>query len=270
MRREQKQIRSPFLSVGMVALVLGLLTLTIQADEKQAAPAKKAEPPAVAVKSQPVFYPALTEREKLIDSMLKRDTQANFPKVHLAETMVYFSHLHNIPVLLQDKYLEEAGVTREEIIDVNFKDQSLQNVLDYILEPLDLTYVVDKEMVLITTKERAAQMFKTRVYPVGDLCRTSLDGYSALEMVIRNARIGAWKPQTINQLPPGYGTTGKDPWVDTFQSKGGTISVHEPSKSLVISQTYHAHEAIVKLLQDLRQAQAAQKNSADRSADRSF
>ncbi|HAH44282.1 hypothetical protein [Gimesia sp.] len=270
MRREQKQMHFPFASVGMMALVLGFLTLSIQAEEKNATPDKIAEPPKVAVKSQPDFYPALTKREELIDSMLKRDTDANFPKVPLYETIVYFSELHTIPILLQDKYLEEVGVTREEMIDVNFKDQSLQNVLDYILEPLDLTYVVDKEMVLVTTKERAARMFKTRVYPVGDLCRSSPDGYSALEMVIRNARIGEWKPQTINQLPPGYGTTGKDPWVDTFQSKGGTISVHEPSKSLVISQTYHAHEAILKLLQDLRLAQAAQKNSADRSADRSF
>lgn len=265
MHREQKQIRSPFLFVGMVALVLGFLTLTIQADEKQAAPAKKAELPKVAVKSQPVFYPALTEREKLIDSMLKRDTDANFPKVPLYETIVYFSELHNIPILLQDKYLEEVGVTREEMIDVNFKDQSLQNVLDYILEPLDLTYVVDKEMVLVTTKERAARMFKTRVYPVEDLCRSSPDGYSALEMVIRNARIGDWKPRGMDKLTPIYGSTGTESWVDTFQFKGGTITVHEPSKSLVISQTYHAHEAIVKLLQDLRNAQAAQQNSADRS-----
>lgn len=258
MNRNQNHSRSCLPSLGMGALLLGALTLAIQAEEIAAVPDKKAESPKVAMKAQPVFYPVLTKREELIDSMLKRDTHANFPKVPLYETMQYFTDLTNVPILLQDKYLDEVGVTREEMIDVNFTDQSLQNELDYILDPLDLTYVVDKEMVLITTKERAARMFKTRVYPVGDLCSSSPDGYTALELVIRNARLGEWKPSGIDQLAPIYGSSGQDAQVYNFQFKGGTISIHEPSKSLVISQTYHAHEAIVKLLQDLRKAQAAQ------------
>ncbi|HAH44281.1 MAG TPA: hypothetical protein DCM07_05380, partial [Planctomycetaceae bacterium] len=36
---------------------------------------------------------------------------------------------------------------------------------------------------------------------------------------------------------------------------GGTMSVVQQSHSLVISQTYHAHNAIVELLTQLRQAQ---------------
>ncbi|WP_417386620.1 hypothetical protein [Gimesia sp.] len=267
MNRFQKQLRSPLMSVGLGALLCGVFTLAIQAEEKKATPEKKAEqkvePPLVTVKAQPVFYPVLTKREELIDSMLKRNTHANFPKVPLYETMVYFSDLHNIPIMLQDKYLEEVGITREELIDVKFTDQSLQNVLEYILEPLDLTFVVDKEMVLITTKERAARTFMTRVYPVGDLCQSGPDDYSALEMVIRNARIGEWKPEGMDKLTPVYGSSGSESWVDTFQFKGGTISVHEPSKSLVISQTWHAHEAIIKLLQDLRKAQAALQKTVE-------
>lgn len=265
MSRNPKYGRSGILAVGLGTLLIGVLTLAVQAEEKAVVSDKKTKPPARTVQAQPVFYPALTEREKLIDSMLKRDTHANFPKVPLYETMEYFSQLTNIPILLQDKYLEEAGVTREEMIEVKFTNQSLQNELDYILDPLDLTYVVDKEMVLITTKERAARILKTRVYPVGDLCQSSPDGYAALEMVIRNARLGEWKPGGIDQLAPIYGSSGQDARVYNFQFKGGTISIHEPSQSLVISQTYHAHEAIVNLLQDLRQARALQQKSADRS-----
>lgn len=262
MSRNQKDCRSSILAVGLGTLLIGVLTLAVQAEEKTVTPDKKIEPPKVAVKSQPVFYPVLTKREELIDSMLKRDTHANFPKVPLYETMQYFSALTTVPFLLQDNDLEEAGVTREEMIDVKFTDQSLQNELDYILDPLDLTYMVDKEMVLITSKDKASRMFKTRVYPVGDLCGSSPDGYSALELVIRNARIGDWKPRGMDQLTPIYGSSGQGAQVYNFQFKGGTISIYEPSKSLVISQTWHAHEAIVKLLQDLRKAQAAQQNSA--------
>tara|TARA_R110002095_G_scaffold185829_4_gene163049 strand:+ start:3495 stop:4304 length:810 start_codon:yes stop_codon:yes gene_type:complete len=251
-------------TVMMVACLLtaGWLAQPVPAEEKPAA--QDAQPnQAVNAKEQSkkqMFYPALTKREEKLEVALQVDTEANFPEIPLAEAMIYFSHLHNLPIVIQKKDLENYDISVDVPINAKLKDLSLKNALIQILDPIDLTYVVDRDLILITTKDKAANMLKTRVYPVGDLCRShSENDYQVLADAIRNATLGDWKSKTPRVVPGNFGGgAGPQNYVN---EQGGTISEVPESQSLVISQTYHAHQAIVELLTQLRQVRADQQGT---------
>lgn len=260
-----KNRRTTALMVAACLLSAGWLAMPVHAEEKQAA--KEAQPTkgvnAKEKQAKQAFYPALTEREEKLEAALRADTEANFPEIPLDEVMTYFSELHNVPIVIQRKDLEQIDVALDQPIDASLKDISLKNALIQILDPIELTYVVDRDLILITSKEKAAQMLKPRVYPVGDLCRSGPDDYQILAEGIRNSNLGDWKWEELHVAPGGMGGGLGPQRRQVVNQAGGTISEVAESQSLVISQTYHAHNAIVELLTQLRQARAAQLKSPD-------
>ncbi|QDT99490.1 hypothetical protein [Gimesia aquarii] len=255
--------RCKYVLVAVSIVTANWITAQVHAEDK---PATKSDQSSKSVKTKKVrqlFYPALTEREEKLQRALQQETEANFPEIPLKEVTTYFTDLHNVPIKIQSKALENLGISAEEPVDVELSKISLKNALLQILDPLELTFVVDREMILITSKDRASEMMKTRVYPVGDFCSTP-DDYNALEAVIRNARLAEaeWKPSGISGLSPAITTYGSAVKVDAYKYDGGTISMLPQSKSLVISQTYHAQNAIVDLLTQLRQARADQQKTS--------
>ncbi|QDT40571.1 hypothetical protein Pan241w_06280 [Gimesia alba] len=243
-----KNRRTTALMVTACLLSAGWLAMSVHAEEKQAKQA---------------FYPALTEREEKLEAALRADTECEFPEIPLEEVITFFSELHNVPIVIQRTDLKDINLTVDEPIDVKLTDLSLKNALIQILDPIELTYVVDRDLILITSKDKAAQMLKPRVYPVGDLCRSGPDDYQILAEAIRNSNLGDWKWEELPSAPGGFGGgVGPQPR-RVVNHAGGTISEVPESHSLVISQTYHAHNAIVELLTQLRQARAAQLKSPD-------
>ncbi|QDU08957.1 hypothetical protein [Gimesia aquarii] len=252
-----------YLMIVLCLFVMNCLIIQSYADEKQVTKNDQSSKSVKTKKVRQLFYPALTEREETLQNALDSEAEANFPDVPLEEVANYFSEMHKVPIKIQSKALENLGISAEEPVDVELSKISLKNALLQILDPLELTFVVDREMILITSKEYASEMMKTRVYPVGDFCSTP-DDYNALEAVIRNARLAEaeWKPSGISGLSPAITTYGSAVKVDAYKYDGGTISILPQSKSLVISQTYHAQNAIVDLLTQLRQARADQQKTS--------
>ncbi|MCA9005932.1 MAG: hypothetical protein KDA70_11740 [Planctomycetaceae bacterium] len=280
-------------------LVAAGFLITANAEEKQKPKDASAKKPAVnanskssapvvqnkAKASKPVFYPALTDREQTFEVALKSDTDAEFVETPLEDVIGYYIDRHNVPIVIQAKDLENnVGITIEEPVTAEFSGVSLSNALLQILDPLDLTYIVDRGLIQVLSKETANNKYKTRVYPVADLCIIDED-YLVLGTSIQNANLGEWKPSRIStQLSNsqsnqeqkrssgtglfnvqggglggglgggGFGGGGGS-MADFTNVPGGTISVVQQSHALVISQTYHAHNAIVELLTQLRQAQ---------------
>ena len=76
---------------------------------------------------------------------------------------------HLIPIELDVKKLEEAGVNIDTPVTKNLSGITLRSALRLLLNDLELTYVVRDEVLLITTPEEAESQLITKVYPVGDL-----------------------------------------------------------------------------------------------------
>src|SRR6185369_12394382 len=65
--------------------------------------------------------------------------------------------------------LTDEGVALDQPITLKLAGVTLRSVLKLLLEPVQLTYVIEDEVMKITTSAKAGEKLTTRVYPVGDL-----------------------------------------------------------------------------------------------------
>lgn len=107
--------------------------------------------------------------EQRIFEELQKETEANFPDIPLSEVMTYFSELHNITILIDSVALGDDGLTVDEPVNVSLSGIKLKSALNIILKPIGLTYVIEDEVMKITTNAKAEEIYSTRVYPVADL-----------------------------------------------------------------------------------------------------
>lgn len=297
--------KQKFVVATMFCLAAAGFLLVANAEEKQKVKSAQAKKPSVpdvvkdphttllvdVKRTAPLFFPELTTFEKEFQEQLKENVEAEFVDAALSDVMKFYEDSTGANIVIFANDLEEEGLTLDEPVSISLEKVSLKTALELILEPIGLTYVVDRDVVKITTIMKADEMLKTRVYPVGDFGNTPHD-YVALEVAIRNAGLGQWRERMPTAVPFGQpaqagglgggglggagGAGGGFFQVDSGgfgggmgggfgggsgspiyeEGEGGTISVVPQSKSLVISQTYRAHNAIVELLTQLRQARA--------------
>ncbi len=279
----------------LLGLLAGGLLVTAQAEDKQqtkARQAKKPAPPAVAsdlatataltAPTKQIFFPPLTKFEKEFQEKLNETVTAEFVDAALSDVITFYQDSTGINFVIFANDLGQDGLTTDEPVNISVENISLKTALDLVLEPIGLTYVLDRDVVKITTRAKAEEMLKTRVYPVGDLCQAPID-YLMLESVIKNTSVGRWRTLKSEVTPSqqagggfgggggmggGAGGAGGGFFQVSDQNgmnavlgaslyhddEGGTISIVPQSKALVICQTYHAHNAIVELLTQLREA----------------
>jgi hypothetical protein len=116
-----------------------------------------------------IDLPAKSPAEARIRRELESPTTLEFIETPLDEVVTYLQDLHGIAVQLDHKALEDAQVFGDAPVSFSVKDVSLRTSLRLLLRPLDLTYIVEDEVLLITTTEVASQQVINVVYPLGDL-----------------------------------------------------------------------------------------------------
>ena len=119
---------------------------------------------------------------------------------------------------------------------------NLKAALRLLLHELNMTYVVENDVLLLTTNEAAETKLATRIYPVSDI----LDKYRD-----ENGNVYA----DFDSLMDGIKSTVAP---QTWDEVGGPGSIAKitmgTADALVISQTQDVHEQIVNLLGRLREA----------------
>ena len=138
----------------------------------------------------PIVYPApevwksLTERrqkwasvdlmrwnptEDKIRRSLDKPTNVEFLDLALEDCIQYLKEYHGINIWMDKQTLTDEGVALDQPITLKLAGVSLRSVLKLLLEPVQLTYVIETEVMKITTSTKAGEKLSTRVYPVGDL-----------------------------------------------------------------------------------------------------
>ncbi|MCE9557164.1 MAG: VWA domain-containing protein, partial [Planctomycetes bacterium] len=109
--------------------------------------------------------------ERKINEQLKKTTKMEFNETRLDEVIGYLQELHGITISLDKTALEAINITGENLVTLNVQGVSLRSGLRLLLRGLDptLTYSIQDEILMITTKEAAQEHMVTKVYPVGDL-----------------------------------------------------------------------------------------------------
>ncbi len=76
---------------------------------------------------------------------------------------------HNIPIHIDQRGLEDVNVTLETEMTGWLRGVTLRTALKRMLDNFELAYYIDEEVIVITSRDKAAEHLITKVYPVGDL-----------------------------------------------------------------------------------------------------
>jgi len=108
--------------------------------------------------------------EKKIEEALAKPTQVEFIETPLNDVIDFLRDFHKIEIQVDRKAFNDAGLDASTLpVTTNLKGISLRSALNLVLRNLDLTYLVEDEVLLITTPAAAARRLTTKVYRVADL-----------------------------------------------------------------------------------------------------
>ncbi|WP_437185478.1 VWA domain-containing protein [Planctomicrobium sp. SH668] len=114
-----------------------------------------------------------SENEKKIYDVLEQQTSVEFPGTPLKDAISFLATQHNIPIILDTKALEDESVSDDLEINLVISGIKFRNALKLMLEKVagdaELTYIIEDEVMKITTVTKANAEMQTRVYPVADL-----------------------------------------------------------------------------------------------------
>lgn len=157
----------------------------------------------------------------------------NFTDSPLTEVVTFFGDELSVNVVLDHTALSDQGIATDSPVTRQFNGLTARTALRLTLEPLTLTFVIDSEVLRITTKEKAQEILITRTYPVSDLCRTPNDWQSFIRAIEEE-------------------TSG--PWND-IDGDGGTITEVEQTGSLIVRQSWAVQGEVLSLIRRQREAQ---------------
>jgi hypothetical protein len=110
--------------------------------------------------------------EAAILKALEEKTVVEFVETPLQDAFEYLQKKHKIEIQLDKKALDDAGLGTDTPMTRSLKDVSLRAALRLLLKEYDLTFVIDNEVLLITTIDEAGQKLVMKDCSTHDLGRS--------------------------------------------------------------------------------------------------
>jgi len=107
--------------------------------------------------------PVKASREA-IERALRQRAGLRQGETSLADMVRQLSAEHQIPILLHDRGLADIGIRTDTPIQVGDQDLTLEEALNASLKPLGLSWMVSRDVLLITTREVGEGSLETVVY----------------------------------------------------------------------------------------------------------
>lgn len=124
------------------------------------------------VKNRTAIDTGATRSEADMEILNKLNMQITLPfdqPMPLATVMEFIQSSTDMNILIDNAALAEAGITSDMTVETKLSNITLKNYLKHILEPYNLTYIVDDEVLKITNKNKVNGKIKSVVYSVADL-----------------------------------------------------------------------------------------------------
>ncbi len=119
-------------------------------------------------KSVDLANPGSNEKQ-IYEALDSKVENFDFTETPLRDVIAQIEDAQGIPVEIDTKAFEDAGIDLEAPVTKSVSGIALRSALRLLLGDLDLTYLVKDEVLLITTKDKAAEQLVVKVYPVADL-----------------------------------------------------------------------------------------------------
>lgn len=204
-------------------------------------------PPAKQVEAIQPPRDRVAEAERRIEAFLDEPLKSplDFAATPLNQVIEAISSDSDLSIVFDTTALDAIAASPETEVTINITQASLRSALELMLKQVDdLTYIVDNEVLLITTEEEAARRLVTSVYRVDDLLLVdpsqsvldeNLDYDSLINLVVSSVEHESW-------MEAGTGE--------------GEILPFRPGM-IIVSQTARVHRQIERLLAEIRRTKAA-------------
>ncbi len=194
----------------------------------------------VAGQETPVFGPPLEMAfERRLREALRQPVTMRFEEAPLHEVVTEFERQVRIPVALDLRALDDAGLDADTPVTFRCEQLAARHALDLMLSEIELSWC-NKQLLVITTKEKADEQLIVRVYPVADLIADGSSGEHNFQELL----------DTISS------TVAPETW-DSVGGQGSMRPVSVAS-AFVMSQTREVHEGVEDLLFAIRATRQAQ------------
>ena len=203
------------------------------ADQVQREATPAAVTPVAKPTAPPEFLRRLSGNEEKILTTLSDTTEVAFTDTPLEEALKYLEDLHNIEIWLDKETLTTQQINTDQPISLSISGISLRSTLRLILEPLALTYIIESEVLKVTTQATADKAIVTRTYPVSDLFATREEA-----------------EELVESLVCGLGLVQK--------TKDGPapLAVSVPSAAIIARLSRSQQDQLLQLIRDLREAKS--------------
>ena len=113
----------------------------------------------------------MTPAERQLTAALSQPLAVDFDNVPLAQAMEYLAQLADVSIHIDPVGLAAEGVGSNDPVTLQLGDKEimLKSVLNLLLGPKRLSYVIQDEVLLITSEQARDVKIQTRVYKVADL-----------------------------------------------------------------------------------------------------
>lgn len=193
--------------------------------------------------------------EAVLDMPLK--TPLDFTELPLIEIINTLQEEYNLPIVFDHAALDEVAISPETEITVNLRNITLRSALNLMFRQSgveDLTYVIDDEVLLITTQDQANNTLLVRMYRVDDLDLFG-DAPSA----------EATRPKRFSSLAEAITTcVCQDCWQVNGKGEGELVLL-KPGILVVIS-TRRIQEEVQEFLDQLRRVKAGIDGESERTS----
>ena len=171
---------------------------------------------------------------KLIEVALGKETSIDIDDGTLLDAIRQLHETAGVNIAVDRLAIEEEGGSVDAKVSINVSGVSLRSVLKLLLSPLNLTVLIEDEVLKVTSKQQAEGRQPVVVYRVSDLVEQNAVGAPNFDELIRLI------------------TTVVEP--ESWQEVGGigSVATNLPTSSLVIRQTQRGHEEIQQLFAALR------------------
>ncbi|MGZ0174743.1 MAG: hypothetical protein ACKVHE_35035 [Planctomycetales bacterium] len=179
------------------------------------------------------LFPHISEAEAAIYRKLNEKTSVAFDDLPLSDAIHSVSKSSGLPIILDVVAIEEAGLVVDEPVSLKVSNIPVRTILKLLLKDLELTYVVEDDVIKVTCLVVASIALTTGIFPVADLMTEKDKSWRQLANLIQGETDGLW---------------------ERFDGSGGTVSISRATKSLIVRQTPDVLMDVQQLLTFLRAA----------------
>jgi len=184
-------------------------------------------------------------REEEIVAALGMETEFEFIETPLRDVAEYMADYHSINIVLVPQGLKEASTERDLPLTMTIQRVSFDSALNLLLKPHSLDYLIEDDVLKITSRQEVLRTHSTHVYQLDHI--QTLTSEEVAEVIRKTIANGAWKPEDASPQDKRRSEQQAEP----------LGAIHPLPGGLVVTHNRHVQKEVVDFLHQLARKEPA-------------